>query len=91
MTQPKCGKCNTLADERRLLGLLQASRAYQSTVSTALREQVLGALRTLLQGFQAADRLAEGKVLGSYRGEAMREVYLGLVTVLMRMVFILFA
>jgi hypothetical protein len=81
----------TLSPERRLLGLLQASRAYQSSVSTALREQVLGALRTLLQGFQAADLLASGKLLQPYRGEAMREVYLGLVTVLMRMVFVLFA
>ncbi|MCS6899928.1 MAG: hypothetical protein RMJ98_08250, partial [Myxococcales bacterium] len=60
-------------------------------LSTALREQVFGALRTLLQGFQAADNLAEGKLLRDYRGEAMQEVYLGLVTVLMRMVFILFA
>jgi hypothetical protein len=81
----------TLPEDKRLLSLLQKSRAYQSTVSTALREQVLGALRTLLQGFQAADTLAEGKLLRPYHGEAMREVYLGIVTVLMRMVFVLFA
>jgi hypothetical protein len=80
----------TLEADKRLSGLLQASREYQNTVSSALREQVLSALRALLVGFQNADRLAEGAILGDYRGH-MGEIYKGLVTVLMRSVFVLFA
>ena len=98
--RPLLGAMHMLLNERRLLsldadkrltGLLQASREYQSTVSNALREQVLSALRALLVGFQNADRLAGGAVLGSYRHGHLDEVYKGLVTVLMRSVFVLFA
>lgn len=39
---------------QRLLELLAASRKYQSTVSTKLAGQVLGALWELMRGFQAA-------------------------------------
>lgn len=94
------GAMHMLLNERRLLslepaarlsGLLQASREYQNTVSNALREQVLAALRELLLGFQRADGLAHGAILGDYRGEHLQEVYRGLTTVLMRMVFVLFA
>lgn len=81
----------SLEPERRLAGLLKASREYQNTVSTALREQVLSALRELLVGFQHADRLANGAILGEYRRGHLDEVYKGLVTVLMRSVFVLFA
>lgn len=81
----------TLEPERRLLGLLKASREYQNTVSNALREQVLGALRELLMGFQQADRLSQGALFRDYRGGYFNEVYKGLVTVLMRSVFVLFA
>jgi hypothetical protein len=80
----------TLEADKRLTGLLKASREYQNTVSSALREQVLSALRALLVGFQNADRLAEGTILSDYRGH-MGEIYKGLVTVLMRSVFVLFA
>ena len=69
---------------------IEWSRAYQNIVSSALREQVLSALRALLVGFQSADRLADGAILGDYRGH-MGEIYKGLVTVLMRSVFVLFA
>jgi hypothetical protein len=70
---------------------LFASREYQNTVSSALRDQILSALRELLLGFQRADRLAEEKILGAYRHGHLQEVYSGLVTVMMRMVFILYA
>jgi hypothetical protein len=70
---------------------LFASREYQNTVSSALRDQILSALRELLLGFQRADRLAEEKILRAYRHGHLQEVYSGLVTVMMRMVFILYA
>lgn len=76
---------------KRLADLLRASREYQNAVSVALREQVLGALRELLRGFERADHVADGKILGELRRESLQEVYAGLVTVLMRMVFVLFA
>ena len=81
----------SLEEPKRLGALLKASREYQNTVSTKLREQVLGALRELTAGFQHADRIADGRILGAYRGEHLQEVYKGLVTVLMRMVFVLYA
>ena len=81
----------SLEPEKRLLGILKASREYQNTVSNALREQVLSSLRELLRGFEHADRIADGKILSDYRREHLQEVYVGLVTALMRMVFILFA
>jgi hypothetical protein len=81
----------TLPADRRLSGLLQASREYQNTVSNRLQEQVLMGLRELLAGFESADHVTGNQLLQSYRGEHLREVYTGLVTVLMRMVFTLYA
>jgi hypothetical protein len=81
----------SLEPEKRLIGLLKASREYQNTVSNALREQVLTAVRELLRGFEHADLIAKGTILGELRRENLKDVYIGLVTVLMRMVFVLFA
>lgn len=81
----------SLEPEKRLASLLKASREYQNTVSNALREQVLAALRELLRGFEHADRITSGAILGAVRRENLQDVYVGLVTVLMRMVFVLFA
>jgi hypothetical protein len=81
----------SLEPEKRLAGLLKASREYQNTVSNALREQILAALRELLRGIEHADKVANGTILGEVRREHLQEVYVGLVTVLMRMVFVLFA
>ncbi|MBK7402836.1 MAG: N-6 DNA methylase, partial [Myxococcales bacterium] len=80
----------SLEEGKRLMGLLKASREYQNTVSNRLREQILSALRELLGGLQQADRMAGGSILRDY-GEHRQEIYSGLVTVLMRMVFVLFA
>jgi hypothetical protein len=52
---------------------------------------VLAALRELLRGFEHADRVANGAIMGEVRRENLQEVYVGIVTVLMRMVFVLFA
>ena len=51
----------------------------------------LAALRELVRGFEHADRIANGAILQRLRREHLQEVYIGLVTVLMRSVFVLFA
>ena len=75
----------------RLPALLARSREYQSTVSTQLARQVLDALYELLRGFQAADERAKGELLRAVLAKNPDDVYSGLLTVLMRMVFLLFA
>ena len=75
------------AGERRLPGLLRASREAQAEVSTKLATQVLGALHELLRGLHAADR-ARIERLAAERPE---HLYEGLLTVLLRLVFLLYA
>ncbi len=77
--------------EARLPALLRRSREYQSTVSTTLAQQVLDSLYELLRGFQAADERAKGELLRAVLAKNPNDVYAGLLTVLMRMVFLLFA
>jgi hypothetical protein len=77
----------TDADERRLPALLRGSRDAQAAVSTALAEQVLGALHELLRGLDAAEP-AHIRELARARPE---HLYEGLLTVLMRLVFVLYA
>jgi hypothetical protein len=71
--------------------LLVESRKYQNVVSTKLAEQVLGALYELTRGFQAADDAAGGRVLQETLRQAHTEVYGGLLTIIMRLVFVLYA
>ena len=80
-------------DGERLTDLLKESRQYQNEVSTKLAEQVLDALWELLRGFQAADELAQGRLLSELiRDQRDREhLYEGLLAVLMRLVFLLYA
>jgi hypothetical protein len=77
--------------EARLPALLAKSREYQSTVSTALAEQVLEALYELIRGFQSADEQARGELLKDVLAEQPDDIYSGLLTVLMRLVFLLYA
>lgn len=77
-------------EARGLRRLLESSRKYQNEVSTRLAEQVLGALYELARGFQAADDAAAGTVLRSTLSEAPGEVYGGLLTTIMRLVFVLY-
>jgi len=77
--------------EARLPALLEKSREYQSTVSTALAEQVLEALYELIRGFQSADDQARGELLRDVLAQEPDDVYSGLLTVLMRLVFLLYA
>lgn len=75
------------APERRLPALLKASRDAQAEVSTKLAAQVLGALHELLRGLHAADR-ARIEALADKRPE---HLYDGLLAVLLRLVFLLYA
>ncbi|MCY1062775.1 DNA methyltransferase [Nannocystis sp. SCPEA4] len=79
------------ADNRRLPALLSESRKYQNEVSTRLAEQVLGALLELLRGFQAADEATRGQLLGDLSRRDPQHIYGGLLTVLLRLVFLLYA
>ena len=75
------------APDRRLASLLKASRDAQTEVSTKLAAQVLGALQELLRGLHSADR-ARMETLAASRPE---HLYEGLLTVLLRLVFLLYA
>ncbi len=75
------------ADERRLPALLKKSRDAQASVSTELAGQVLGALHELLRGLHAADPDLTRELARSRPDH----LYEGLLTVLMRLVFILYA
>ena len=82
--------------EQRLPALLAASRKNQNEVSTRLAEQVLEALWELLLGFDQAERLAQDSgrtILGDLaQSEAgQQQLYGGLITVLLRLVFLLYA
>ena len=82
--------------EQRLPAVLVASRKNQNEVSTRLAEQVLEALWELLLGFDEAERIAReasGTVLGQLPNseEGQKHLYGGLITVLLRLVFLLYA
>ena len=81
----------SLPEKQRLPAILADSRKYQNVVSTQLAEQVLAALFELLRGFQAADAQPKGELLRDVLAADPNEVYAGLLTVLMRLVFILYA
>jgi hypothetical protein len=75
----------------RLSSLLRKSREYQSSVSTELADQVLDALYELLRGFQAANEKAQGELLKDQIEKTADQIYVGLLTVLLRLVFLLYA
>ncbi|HZK81349.1 MAG TPA: N-6 DNA methylase, partial [Humisphaera sp.] len=81
----------SLGEKQRLPAILADSRKYQNVVSTKLAEQVLASLYELVRGFQAANDHAKGTLLHDVLVEDPNHVYAGLLTVLMRLVFILFA
>ena len=81
----------SVAKKERLPAILENSRKYQNVVSTQLANQVLEALYELLRGFQAADDQAHGLILRDVLAADPDRVYRGLLTTLLRMVFILYA
>ena len=82
-----------LPREQRLAALLESSRKYQNEVSERLSEQVLHALYELLRGFQAAHDSSRGDLLREpLSGEGDRnDIYRGLLSVILRLVFLLYA
>jgi hypothetical protein len=78
-------------EAHRLLGLMRASREAQNRVSEELADQVLGALYELIKGIQVADQAAHRKLISKYLNEHPEEVYHGLLNVLMRLIFMLYA
>jgi len=75
------------SDDRRLPALLKRSREAQALVSTALAEQVLGALHEMLRGLDSA----EPARVRAHAVSRPDHLYEGLLTVLMRLVFVLYA
>jgi hypothetical protein len=80
-----------LEKKQRLPNILVESRKYQNTVSTQLAQQVMAALYEFLRGFQAADDQWNGRLLKDVLAKDPQHVYHGLLTVLMRTVFVLYA
>lgn len=73
--------------QRRLTALLHESRHAQAEVSEQLAKQVLGALYELLRGIYAADEARIARLAASRPDE----LYGGLLSVLLRLVFLLYA
>ena len=82
-----------LPREQRLAALLESSRKYQNEVSERLSEQVLHALYELLRGFQAAHDSSGGQLLREPLSEHgdRNDIYRGLLSVILRLVFLLYA
>ena len=76
--------------DKRLAALLRDSRKFQNEVSERLAEQVLHALYELLRGFQAAHDATRGELLDRQLREEPDEIYRGLLTVVLRLVFLLY-
>lgn len=81
----------SLPRSQRLAALLEDSRRFQNEVSERLAEQVLHALYDLLRGFQAADDASKGELLRRQLEEHPDEIYRALLTVILRLVFLLYA
>ena len=80
-----------LPRQQRLTALLSDSRKYQNEVSERLAEQVLHALYELLRGYQAAHDASKQVLLREPLERHPDEVYRALLTVILRLVFLLFA
>ena len=76
--------------EARLPALLVKSREAQAEVSTRLSRQVLAALYELLRGFVAADARNGNGALTDLARHQPDHLYGGLITALMRLVFVLY-
>jgi N-6 DNA Methylase len=79
------------AEDQRLPALLAESRKRQANVTRELAEQVLQAIEALLHGFEAAAERDGGDELEDALQEEGDHLYGGLLTVLLRLVFLLYA
>lgn len=98
--RPMCAAMRLLLSQHRLLAagqgkrlaaLLRDSRKFQNEVSERLAEQVLHALYELVRGFQAAHDQSKAALLRDVLAEHPDQVYRALLTVLLRLVFLLYA
>ena len=100
--RPLCSALRLLLSEQRLLALprdqrlaalLESSRKYQNEVSERLSEQVLHALYELLRGFQTAHDSSGGELLREPLSDDgdRNDIYRGLLSVILRLVFLLYA
>lgn len=78
-------------EKSRLKFVLEESRKYQNTVSVELSSQVLSALYELVRGFDHAHRLSGKALLKDVIDSDPNQIYKGLLTVLLRIVFLLYA
>ena len=81
----------SLPRDKRFAALLRDSRRFQNTVSERLAEQVLHALYELLRGFQAAHDASRGALLRDTLAERPDDIYHALLSVILRLVFLLYA
>ncbi|HVS10353.1 MAG TPA: hypothetical protein VMS76_10805, partial [Planctomycetota bacterium] len=77
--------------EHRLPALLRQSRERQADVTNELARQVLEALEILLRGFEAAAERDGSDLLEDALARDDDHLYGGLLTVLLRLVFVLYA
>ena len=100
--RPLCSALRLLLSEQRLLALprdqrlaalLDSSRKYQNEVSERLSEQVLHGLYELLRGFQTAHDSSGGELLREPLADDgdPNDIYRGLLSVILRLVFLLYA
>jgi len=77
--------------ERALPAILHGSRLRQANVTSDLAEQVFSALEVLLRGFEVAAERDGGDLLSDAVAREGDHLYRGLLTVLLRVVFVLYA
>ena len=80
-----------VAVERQLPAILAESRKRQANVTNELAEQVFDALQVLLRGFEAAAERDGRAVLDAAYERGDDHLYGGLLTHLLRLVFVLYA
>ncbi len=80
-----------VSPERQLPQILRDSRRRQANVTNQLADQVRNALEILLRGFEAAAGRDKTATLNDALDRADDHVYGGLLTVLLRLVFLLYA
>ncbi len=81
----------TAGETQSLAHILKDSRARQANVTNELAEQVLEAIQILLRGFEQAYERDGSPFLDEAIREDEARVYGGLLTVLLRLVFVLYA
>jgi hypothetical protein len=80
-----------VAEDKALPALLKQSRLRQANVTNDLADQVFDALQILLRGFEAAAERDGRSILDDALARDGDHLYKGLLTVLLRLVFLLYA